>query len=51
MYLSSLRMKVAQRDVNFDEDKAMCCSLERELQIPPEKELLSPKEEPREVVE
>ncbi len=39
------------RDVKFDEDKAMQCSLERELQIPPEEELLAPKEEPQDVVE
>jgi hypothetical protein len=29
----------------------MWCSLERELQIPPEEEILAPKEEPQEVVE
>jgi len=38
-------------DVNFDEEKVMWCSLERELYIPPEEELLAPKKEPQEVVE
>jgi len=31
VYFPSLRMKVVQRDVKFDEDKAMWCCLEREL--------------------
>ena len=44
VYLSSLRMKIVQRDVKFDEDKEMWFSLEREHQIPQ-------KEEPQEVVE
>jgi len=44
VYLSSLRMKVVQTDVNFYEEKAMWFSLERELQIPPEEEILAPKE-------
>jgi len=33
--------------LNFDEEKAMRCSLERELQTPPEEELLAPKEDPQ----
>eukprot|EP00253_Pinus_taeda_P003039 PITA_03039 len=44
-------MTVVRRDVKFDEEKAMRCSLERELQIPPEEELLAPNKEAREVVE
>jgi len=44
-------MTVVQRDLKFDEEKAMGFSLERELKIPPEEELLAPKEEPQEVVE
>ena len=51
VYFPYLRMKVVQRDVNFDEEKLMWCSLEREIQIPPEDEILAPKEEPQEVVE
>ena len=51
MYLPSLRMTIVQRDVKFDEEKAMRCSLERELQIPPEEELLAPNKEPQEFVE
>ena len=43
VYLPSLRMIFLQRDVKFDEDKAMWCSLERDLHIPPEEELLAPK--------
>ncbi len=38
-------------DVKFDEEKAMWCSLERELQIPLEEEILAPKEEPQDDVE
>ena len=33
VYFPSLRMKVVKRDVKFDEEKAMRCSLERELQL------------------
>ena len=44
-------MKIVQKDVKFDEEKVMRCSLERELQIPQEEELSAPKEEPQEVVE
>ena len=36
-----------RRDVNFDEEKDMRCSLEWELSIPLEQELLAPKEEPQ----
>lgn len=40
-----------QRDVKFDQDKAMLCSLSRELWIPPEEELLATKEDPQDVIE
>ena len=51
VYFSSLKMTVVRQDVKFDEEKAMGCSLERELPIPPEEELLALKEEPIDVVE
>ena len=44
-------MTVVWQDVKFDEEKAMWCSLERELQIPPKEEILAPKEDPQDVVE
>ena len=31
VYLPSHKMKIVHRDVKFDEEKAMRCSLEREL--------------------
>lgn len=37
VYFPFLRMTVVQRDVKFDEDKAMQCSIERELQFPPKR--------------
>ena len=46
VYLPSLRMTTVMRDVNFDEENAMRCSLEWELSILPKHELLAPKEEP-----
>lgn len=51
LYLPSLRITFVQRDVKFDEDKLMWCSLERELPNPPKKDILAPKDEPQEVVE
>ena len=45
VYFPSLKMTVVRRDVKFNEEKAMTCSLEQELSIPLE-ELLVPKEEP-----
>jgi len=33
VYFPSLKMTVTRRDVKFDEDKAMQCSLKRDLQI------------------
>ena len=46
VYFPSSRMKFGRRDINFDDKKEMQCSLERELQIPPEEEILAPNEEP-----
>jgi len=40
--MPSFRMTVIRRDVIFDEEKDMKISLERELNIPPEEELLTP---------
>jgi len=50
-YLPSHRMKVVIRDVNFNEEKAMRCSLERELQLHADVEILAPKKEPQDDVE
>ena len=44
MYLQNNRMAVAGRDIKFDEEKAMRLSLERELDLHAEEELLVPKE-------
>jgi len=38
-------------DVKVYEEKEMWCSIRMELKIPPEEELLAPKEEPQEVLE
>ena len=51
VYFPSLRITVVKRDIKFDEDKAMRCYFERELQLQNDHELLAPKEEPWEVVE
>ena len=51
VYLPSLRMIVVRRDVKFDEEKAMRCSLQRKLQLHAHQEILAPKEEPQDVVE
>ena len=42
---------MVRRYVNSDEEKAMRCSLERELQLHAYEQLLAPKEEPRDDVE
>lgn len=36
---------MVHRDVKFDEEKAMICSLEREIQLHADAEILAPKEE------
>lgn len=51
VHFPSLRMTLVKRDVKFDEEKEMRHSLERELQLHPDQELLVPMEEPREFVE
>jgi len=48
VYMQTSRMTVVCRDVKFDEEKAMRVSLERELELHAEEELLVPKvEEPQ----
>lgn len=44
--LPSHVMTFVRRDVKFDEVKAMRCSLEREIRLHVDEELLAPKEEP-----
>ena len=51
VYLSSYRMTVVRRDVKFDEEKAMRCSLEGDLQLHSNEEFLALKEEPQDDVE
>ena len=51
VYLPSNRMTMVREDMKFDEEKAMRCSLERELQLHVDEELLAPKEEPQDDVE
>ena len=45
VYLPSHRMTIVRRDVKFDEEKAISCSLEREVLLHENEELLAPKEE------
>jgi hypothetical protein len=49
VYFPANRMTVVRRDVKFDEEKAMRLSLERELDLHADKELLVPKDEPQDV--
>ena len=51
VYLSTNRMTMVRGDIKFDEEKAMRCSLQRELQLHAVEELLAPKEEPQDDVE
>ena len=46
VYLSDSRMTVVRRDFKFHEEKAMKLSLERELYLHADEELLVPKDEP-----
>lgn len=46
VYLLTNRLKMVHRDVKFDEEKAMRCSLERELQLHAVYDILASKEEP-----
>ena len=45
VYFPNSRMTVVQRDIKFDEEKSMWLSLERELDLHAEEELLVPKDE------
>jgi len=45
VYFPSLKVTVVMRDVKFDGEKDMGCSLEWELIIPPREELLDSKKE------
>ena len=49
VYLPNSRMTVMRRDIKFNEVKAMKLSLERELHLHAEEELLVPKDEPLDV--
>jgi len=42
---------VVHRDVKFNEEKAMICSLEREIHLHADEELVAPKEELQDDVE
>ena len=46
VYLPDSRMTLVRRDIKFNEVKAMKLSLERELHLHAEEELLVPKDEP-----
>ena len=46
VHLLNIRMTVVKRDVKLDEEKAMRLSLERELDLHEDEELLFPKDEP-----
>ena len=49
VYLSKSRMTVVRQDIKFNEVKAMKLSLERELRLHAEEELLVPKYDPLDV--
>jgi hypothetical protein len=49
VYFPNSKMTVMRRDIKFDEGKAMRLSLERELDLHVEEELLVPKDEPQDV--
>ena len=44
-------MTMVCRDVKFNEEKTTICSLERELQLHVDEEILAPNEEPQDDVE
>eukprot|EP00253_Pinus_taeda_P007101 PITA_07101 len=50
VYLPDSGKTVVRRDIKFQEEKAMKCSLERELHLHTDEELLVPKDEPQEEV-
>ena len=45
VYMPTCRMRVVRRDIRFDEDKSMKVSLERELELHADEEILAPKVE------
>ena len=45
VYLPDSGKTVVRRDIKFQEEKAMKCSLERELHLHEDEELLAPKDE------
>lgn len=45
VYFASHKVTVVRIDVKFDEEKAMRCSLKREMSIPPKNEIIAPKVE------
>jgi hypothetical protein len=49
VYFSNSKMTVMRQDIKFDEGKAMWLSLERELELHAEEELLVPKDESQDV--
>ena len=49
VYFPNSGMTVVRWDIKFDEDKSMRLSLERELDLHAEEELLVPKDEPQDV--
>ena len=49
VYFPNSQMTVVRRDIKFNEEKAMKLSLERELHLHAEEELLVPKDEPLDV--
>ena len=49
MYLPNSHKTVVRRDIKFQEEKAMKCSLERELHLHADEELLVPKDELQDV--
>jgi hypothetical protein len=49
VYFPNSKMTFMRRDIKFDEGKAMRLSLERELDLHVEEELLVPKDESQEV--
>jgi len=51
VYLPSKMMTVVHRDVNFYEEKPVRCSLEREIHLHADEELLALKEEPQDDVD
>ena len=49
VYLPDSRMTIVRRDIKFHEEKAMKLSLERELHLNAEEEILVPKDETQDV--